>query len=225
MWDRPAVLLPHEYLTAIQRAGGLALMVPPDPQLADDPDELLELLDGLVLAGGADMDPSSYGADPHERTNGTSPERDRLELALIRRAVDRDIPTLGICRGMQVLNVAFGGTLHQHLPDEVGHEDHRRATGTFENSDHDVRLADGSLAAQAAGELLHGTKSHHHQGVAKLGDGLEVTGTSVLDDLPEAIEIPAKRFVLGVQWHPEADEESRVIRMLVAEAARRSPRP
>lgn len=225
MWDRPAVLLPHEYLTAIQSAGGMALMVPPDPHLADNPDELLDVLDGLVLAGGADMDPSSYGADPHERTNGTSPERDRLELALIRRAVDQDLPTLGICRGMQVMNVAFGGTLHQHLPDEVGHEDHRRAPGTFENSDHDVRLTDGSLAAQAAGELLHGTKSHHHQGISKLGDGLEVTGISVLDDLPEAIEIPGKRFVLGVQWHPEADEESRVIRMLVAEAARRNPRP
>jgi putative glutamine amidotransferase len=225
MWDRPAVLLPHEYLTAIQDAGGLALMVPPDPHLADDPDELLELLDGLVLAGGADMDPSSYGADPDEKTNSTSLERDRLELALIRRAVEEDLPTLGICRGMQVLNVAFGGTLHQHLPDEVGHEDHRRAAGTFENSDHDVRLTEGSLAARAAGELLHGTKSHHHQGVSTLGDGLEVTGISVLDDLPEAIEIPGKRFVLGVQWHPEADEESRVIRMLVAEAARRSRRP
>jgi putative glutamine amidotransferase len=225
MWDRPAVLLAHEYLTAIQDAGGLALMVPPDPHLVDAPDEVLDVLDGLVLAGGADVDPSGYGADPHEETDGTSPDRDRLELALVRRAVERDMPTLCICRGMQVLNVAFGGTLHQHLPDQVGHEDHRRAEGTFENSDHDVRLTDSSLAAQAAGELLHGTKSHHHQGVSTLGDGLQVTGTSVLDDLPEAIEIPGKRFVLGVQWHPEADEESRVIRMLVAEAARRSPRP
>jgi putative glutamine amidotransferase len=225
MWDRPAVLLPHEYLTSIQDAGGLALMIPPDPRLADDPDEVLGLLDGLVLAGGADLDPASYGALPHETTDGTSPERDRLELALTRRVIERDVPMLGICRGMQVMNVAFGGTLHQHLPDEVGHEDHRRAPGTFENSDHDVRLTEGSLAAQAAGELVHGTKSHHHQGVDTVGKGLEVTGVSVLDDLPEAIEIPDKRFVLGVQWHPEADEESRVIRMLVEEAARRNRRP
>jgi putative glutamine amidotransferase len=200
-------------------------MIPPDSQLADDPDQVLDLLDGLILAGGADIDPASYGAEPHERTDGTSPERDRLELALTRRAIERDIPMLGICRGMQVMNVAFGGTLHQHLPDEVGHEDHRRAPGTFENADHDVQLTDGSLAAKAAGELLHCTKSHHHQGVATVGEGLEVTGVSTLDELPEAIEIPQKRFVLGVQWHPEADEESRVIRMLVEQAAQRSPHP
>jgi putative glutamine amidotransferase len=225
MWDRPAVLLPHEYLTSIQDAGGLALMIPPDPRLAADPDEVLDRLDGLILAGGADIDPSSYGAEPHEETDGTSPDRDRFELALIRRAVDRDMPVLGICRGMQVLNVAFGGTLLQHLPEEVGHEDHRRQPGTFENSDHDVRLTEGSLAAQAAGELMHGTKSHHHQGVATLGSGLTVTGISALDELPEAIEIPGKCFVLGVQWHPEADEKSRVIRMLVEQAARNNRRP
>jgi putative glutamine amidotransferase len=146
------------------------------------------------------------------------PERDRSELALIRRAVERDIPVLGICRGMQLMNVAFGGTLRQHLPDEVGHEDHRRYPGSFEGADHDVRLDPGSLAARAAGEERHATKSHHHQGVDRIGAGLQVTGHSLIDDLPEAIEMPDRRFALGVQWHPEADGDSNVIAALVAQA-------
>jgi putative glutamine amidotransferase len=119
---------------------------------------------------------------------------------------------------MQLLNVAFGGTLHQHLPDVVGNHEHRRRPGSFEGSDHTVRLESGSLAAQAAGEEVHNTKSHHHQGVDAIGDGLVVTGISLLDDLPEAIEAPGQRFVLGVQWHPEADEKSRVIGSLVDHA-------
>ena len=128
------------------------------------------------------------------------------------------MPVLGICRGMQLINVAFGGTLSQHLPEELGHEEHRRTPGSFEGSEHDVRLTAGSLAARAAGEELHSTKSHHHQGVATLGDGLEVTGHSTIDDLPEAIEAPGRRFVLGVQWHPEADEQSRVVAAIVEQA-------
>ena len=146
------------------------------------------------------------------------PERDRTEIALARRAIERDMPLLGVCRGMQVINVAQGGTLHQHIPDLVGHEDHRPNPGSFEDSDDDVRLEPGSLAVRAAGESTHGTKSHHHQAVDQLGDGLIVTGYSTLDDLPETIEAPACQFVLGVQWHPEADESSRVIAALVAQA-------
>jgi putative glutamine amidotransferase len=218
MWDQRAALLPFDYITAIQRAGGLAVMIPPDPQLEQDPDQMLDLIDGLVLAGGEDIDPSAYGAQAHPMTNVTVPERDRAELALTRRAVQRDLPVLGICRGMQLINVAFGGTLKQHLPDEVGHEDHRRVPGSFDGADHDVRLRPNSLAAQAAGEELHVTKSHHHQGVDRVGEGLEVTGQATLDDLPEAIENPDRRFVLGVQWHPEADPGSRVIAALVAGA-------
>jgi putative glutamine amidotransferase len=219
VWDQEAFLLARSYISAVQRAGGLALMLPADPALVAEPDEALDALDGLILAGGADIDPAAYGAPPHPETRGTRPERDAFEVALARRALARDVPLLGICRGMQLLNVARGGTLVQHLPDDVGHTDHRRTAGTFDGADHDVRLAEGSLAARAAGETLHPTKSHHHQGIARLGDGLLETGWSVLDELPEAIEAPANRYALGVQWHPEVDPRSRVVASLVAAAA------
>jgi putative glutamine amidotransferase len=134
--------------------------------------------------------------------------------------MERDMPFLGICRGMQVMNVARGGTLIQHLPDDVGHEDHRRVLGTFENADHDVRLADGSLAARVTGEKIHPTKSHHHQGVRDVGDGLDVTGWATVDDLPEVLEDPTRAFALGVQWHPEADDTSPLIAALVEQARR-----
>jgi putative glutamine amidotransferase len=218
VWDLQAVLLPRSYVDAVQHAGGIALMLPPDPAAVEEPDMLLDLLDALVLAGGADVDPASYGAEPHAATIGTVPERDAFELALARRAIERDMPFLGICRGMQVMNVARGGTLTQHLPDDYGHEDHRRSLGSFDNADHDVRLAQDSLVARVAHEELHGTKSHHHQGVQRVGEGLEVTGWATIDELPEAIEVPGNRFALGVQWHPEADETSPLIAALVEEA-------
>jgi putative glutamine amidotransferase len=219
VWDSEAYLLSRRYVDAIQDAGGLVLMLPPDEQLQRDPDEVLDLLDGLILAGGADVDPSAYGADAHPETNGTWPERDAFEVALARRAIERDIPFLGICRGMQVMNVALGGTLLQHLPETHGHHDHRRVPGSFDGAEHDVRLREGSLVARAAGEVHHETRSHHHQGVDRIGDGLDVTGWSSLDDLPEAVERPDRRFALGVQWHPEADPASRLIASLVQEAA------
>jgi putative glutamine amidotransferase len=219
VWDQEAYLLNRSYVDAIQAAGGLVLMLPPDPRSVEEPDGVLDVLDGLILAGGADIDPASYGEDAHAQTTGTWPERDAYEVALTRRALERDIPLLGICRGMQLMNIARGGTLIQHLPDDVGHEDHRRVPGSFHGADHDVRLADGSLAARAAGEVDHGTKSHHHQAIARLGDGLVETGWSTLDELPEAIEDPARRYALGVQWHPEADPGSQLIASLVREAA------
>jgi putative glutamine amidotransferase len=220
VWDQDAFLLARSYVRAIQAAGGLVVMIPPDPALNEDPDDVLDLLDGLILAGGADIDPAAYGAEAHPETKNTVPERDAFEIALARRAMDRDIPLLGICRGMQLMNVARGGTLEQHLPDSHGHHDHRRALGSFDDADHDVRLAEGSLAHRAAGETVHATKSHHHQGIGEVGAGFEVTGWAVMDELPEVLEDPDRRFAVGVQWHPEADEASRFVAALVDEAAR-----
>ncbi len=218
VWDGYEVTLaPRAYVSAVQRAGGLALVLPPDQVAVEDPDVLLDRIDGLILAGGADIDPASYGAEPHAETRGTWPERDAFELALTRRALERDIPLLGICRGMQLLNVALGGTLDQHLPESTGSQAHRSVAGTF--SEHHVRLAPGTLACSAAGREGFAVFSHHHQGVERIGEGLRISGYSVDDDLVEAIELPDRRFALGVVWHPEEDPESKLIAALV-DAAR-----
>jgi putative glutamine amidotransferase len=216
-WEVVCNISPRSYSLAVQAAGGMALLLPPDDAVAERPDEMLELVDGLILAGGSDVDPASYGARPHPETHGSWPERDRFELALAHRALERDIPVLGVCRGMQMLNVACGGTLDQHLPERVGHQDHRHTPGTF--SDHQVRLEEGSLAALAAGTVNSAVKSHHHQGLDELGEGLVATGWSTDDGVVEAIELPGKPYALGVMWHPEEDERSRVVDSLV-EAAR-----
>jgi putative glutamine amidotransferase len=187
---------------AVQRAGGFPLLFAPDPVTTEHPDEALALVDGLVLAGGVDV--------------GEDPERDAFEMALAQRALERDLPLLGICRGMQVMNVAAGGTLIEHVPDVVGHEEHRHTLGVF--ADHAVRLETGSLAARAAGQTLHPVKSHHHQAVADVATPFTITGWADGDELPEAMEADGRRFALGVQWHPEADEESRLIAALVEEA-------
>jgi putative glutamine amidotransferase len=225
VWDQPALMTPYNYVEAVQRRGAMVLMLPPDPAVAAEPDAALDLLDGLMLAGGSDIEPELYGEPRHPLTVDTVPARDAFEIALVRRALERDLPLLGICRGMQVLNVARGGTLIQDLNERLGHGEHRRVTGSFDGSDHFVRLAPGSLAARAAGEHRHATKSHHHQGVERVGDGFVVSGWAEIDDLPEAIEDPTRGFALGVQWHPEADERSELIGALVdAARARRSQR-
>jgi len=209
-------MTPRPYTRAVQATGALALLLPPDAAVSESPDPLLDRIDALILAGGSDVDPASYHASPHPETSGSWPDRDRFELALTGRALEREMPVLGICRGMQILNVARGGTLIQHLPDKLGHSGHRPTPGAF--ADHDVRLLEGSLAAIAVGTEQTTVKSHHHQGLDELGEGVIATGWSVPDDLVEAIEIREHRFALGVLWHPEEDERSRVVSALVAAA-------
>jgi putative glutamine amidotransferase len=211
-----ANLTPLSYTRAVADAGAQALILPPDDATAQAPDEALDLLDGLMLAGGSDIDPSAYGARSHPETHRTRPERDRFELALTYSALQRGMPVLGICRGMQLLNVSLGGTLEQHL-DRL--DLHRHTPGTF--CDHEVRLEPGSLAARAVGAETSEVRSHHHQGLAELGEGLVESGWSVPDELVEAIELPDRGFVLGVLWHPEEDERSRVVGALVDAARER----
>ena len=211
-WEVVVNLSPRAYSLAVQRAGGLALILPPDDVVAESPDELLDMIDGLILAGGSDIDPGSYGAQPHPETRGTRPERDRFELALGTRALERDMPVLGICRGMEMLNVIQGGTLNQHIP---GLELHRHTPGAF--TDHRVRLEPGSLAERVVGAELTEVKSAHHQGLEELGEGVVASGHAD-DGIIEAIELPGRSFAVGVLWHPEEDEQSRVVGSFVDEA-------
>lgn len=212
----PAIISPARYAKAVQRAGGRPILLAPDPEDTGDPNGVLDLIDALILTGGAgDLDPSLYGQDPHPETGPVHEERDAYELALVRAAVERDMPTLGICRGMQILNVAYGGSIEQHLPDAVGHEEHRHTPGAF--ADHEVRLEPGSLAARATGVEITAVKSHHHQGIGEVGSGLAISGWATEDDTVEAVEDPTRPFVLGVLWHPEEDEKSRLIEALVSE--------
>jgi putative glutamine amidotransferase len=215
--DEPAVLLPLSYSRAIQAAGGMVAILPPDEPVAETPDELLEHIDALVLGGGSDVDASSHGSDPHPETYGTNLDRDRFEIALARRALERDLPLLGVCRGMQVLNVATGGTLEQHLPDRLGHDSHRPEPGSW--AEHEITLQPGSLASRAAGTDHMTVKSHHHQGVGELGEGVAVSGWADDKETIEAIELPDRAFALGVLWHPEEDPDDRVIPTLLEKSA------
>jgi gamma-glutamyl-gamma-aminobutyrate hydrolase PuuD len=209
-WHVEAALVPYAYVRAVERAGGRAVLVPPDE---DGIEEVLDALDGLVFSGGNDMEPEEYGAEPHPATTGTNPERDRGELALLEAALARDLPVLAICRGFEVLNVARGGDLVQHLPEIVGHEEHRETVGEF--SEHTVRVDPSSRIGDIAGAV----KSHHHQGIGRIGNGLRDVAWAA-DGTVEAIEDPEKPFVVGVLWHPEAGEDQRLFARLV-EAARK----
>ena len=199
-WDSLVLLSPRSYTVTVQGAGALALILSPDDVVAADPDRLLDRLDALLLSGGADVNPVSYGAEPHPETRPALVERDRFEIALAQAAVAREMPVLGVCRGMQILNVALGGTLEQHIENLAVH---RNTPGVFH--DHEVALVPDSLAARVAGDDRPRVKSHHHQGVATLGEGLVVSGRAVEDDLVEAIELP-DQFALGLLWHPEEED-------------------
>ncbi|MGZ4357427.1 MAG: gamma-glutamyl-gamma-aminobutyrate hydrolase family protein [Gaiellaceae bacterium] len=211
-WDTEAALIPADYVYAVERAGGRALLVPPSE---DGLEETLQALDGLLFSGGSDLDPGLYDQEPHEETFGIHEARDRAELALLEAALECDMPVLAICRGSQVLNVARGGDLVQHLPEVVGDEKHKHTPGTF--ADHDVTLEEGTRLGSLLGDHAP-VKSHHHQGIGRIGQGLRVAAHAE-DGTVEAVEDPDRRFAVGVLWHPEAGEDARLFEELVREAA------
>jgi gamma-glutamyl-gamma-aminobutyrate hydrolase PuuD len=210
-WEEDSALVPADYVRAVERAGGRALLVPPSE---DGIEETLDALDAIVFSGGSDLDPSTYGQDPHDATDGIVEERDRAELALLQAALARDLPVLAVCRGSQVLNVALGGDLVQHLPEVIGDEKHLQLPGEF--SEHGVVLEPESKLGGLLGEHAP-VKSHHHQGFGKLGIGLREAARAD-DGTIEALEDPSRRFTLGVLWHPEAGEDMRLFEALVREA-------
>jgi putative glutamine amidotransferase len=215
-WDHHAHLVADSYVASVQRSGAIAVLLPVDRR---GPVDVLERLDALVLIGGADIDPAVYGAPRQDATEATYRERDEFEIALLGGALERRLPVLGICRGMQIINVALGGTLAQDLIAPDGTHPHRRTVGSFEGADHVVTLEPGTLTADAAGEELTVAHCHHHQAVDKLGAGLRASGRAD-DDVIEAIEAADGRWLLGVQWHPEADERSRLFAALHEAASR-----
>jgi putative glutamine amidotransferase len=212
VWDAQTALVPATYVDALERAGGRPMLVPPSE---DGIEETLDALHGLLLPGGTDIEPELYGQETHPETYGVVPERDRSEVALLSAALERDMPVLAICRGSQILNVARGGDLVQHLPEVVGHDRHKEHPGEF--GDHDVRIDAGSRLGGLLGEHAP-IKSHHHQGFGRLGEGLRDVAWAE-DGTVEAVEDPDRGFLFGVLWHPEAGEDDALFASLV-DAAR-----
>ena len=210
-WEEESALVPADYTRAVERAGGRPLLVPPSE---DGVEETLDVLDAVIFSGGSDLDPTAYGQDPHPETTGVEEDRDRAELALLQAALARDMPVLAVCRGSQVLNVALGGDLVQHLPDLVGDDKHKHTPGAY--ADHDVDLVPGTRLGSLLGDHAP-IKSHHHQGFGRLGEGLREAARAE-DGTVEALEDPSRRFTLGVLWHPEAGEDMRLFEAFVAEA-------
>jgi putative glutamine amidotransferase len=213
VWTEEAALVPLSYVRAVERAGGRALVVPPSE---DGLEETLAALDGVIFSGGGDLDPELYDADPHPETDAPQRERDHAELRMLQAALDRDMPVLAVCRGSQLLNVARGGDLVQHLPETVGHEQHKHQPGAF--SDHDVEVAPDSRLGALLGEHAP-VKSHHHQGYGRIGDGLREVAWAE-DGLVEGLEDAGHRFALGVLWHPEEGQDGALFQALVDEARR-----
>ena len=212
-WEERAALLPVSYLDAILDSGGLPVLLPP---AADGAADVSALVDGLILTGGPDVDPARYGAEAHPETGAPRPTRDDWELGLCHLALAHDLPLLAICRGVQVLNVASGGTLHQHLPEHVGHTGHRPAPGTMGQTV--VALEVGSLVATVLGRGVT-VNCSHHQALDRIGRGIAVVGRAV-DGTVEAVELDGHRFAVGLQWHPEDDPSDRRIFMALVAAAR-----
>jgi putative glutamine amidotransferase len=199
VWDVRASFLPHIYFEGVTLAGGIAVLLPPQPVDDDIAGRVLDGLDGLVITGGKDVDPALYGQSAHPKTDEPRRDREAWEFALLREALRRGLPILGICRGAQVLNVALGGTLHQHLPDVVGHSRHQAGNAVFSTSRVDVIA--GTRLAALIGEFSD-EQCYHHQAIAELGNGLIVSARDA-DGVIEAVELPGEPFVLAVQWHPE----------------------
>lgn len=215
LWDQLAVVLPATYVEAVVRAGGVPVVLPVVPE-GVDVGRLVSGLDGLILVGGPDVAPERYGAEREPATQEPRATRDSFELSLLAAATSRDLPVLAICRGMQLLNVARGGTLHQHLPDVVGHDAHSPTPGTF--GAHRVELDPKSRLAEVISWTEADVPTHHHQGVDRLAPGLEAAAWAE-DRTVEAIEDPSARFLLGVQWHPEVGEDPSLFDALVRVAS------
>jgi gamma-glutamyl-gamma-aminobutyrate hydrolase PuuD len=207
VWQREFAMLHATYIAATERAGGIAVLLPPQGAGAD---EVLDRVDGLVLTGGADVDPLRYGEAPAERTSLPRTLRDEWEIGLTRAALYRGVPLLAVCRGLQVLNVALGGSLHQHLPEVTGHEGHQPAPGIFGAVN--VHIEPGTRTAELIGPRAR-VSCHHHQALARLAPGLKVTGRAD-DGTVEAVEVSGHAFAVGVQWHPE--ESSEDVRLFTA---------
>jgi putative glutamine amidotransferase len=212
-WDVPAVLLPASYADAVLEAGGEPVLLPTASVTAG----VVARLDGLVLAGGADIDPARYGREPGPHTTSTRPDRDSSELALLQAALDRDLPLLAICRGMQLLNVALGGTLVQHLPDVTGTQPHQLGAGLY--AEREVRTAPGSALDRILGTTAT-VDCHHHQALDRIAPGLTPSAWAE-DGVVEGVEADGRRLCLGVQWHPEAGGDVRLFEHLVVAAASR----
>jgi len=220
--DMPACLAPQAYVNSILVAGGFPLLVPPLPEMERFAEQALDTLDGLILVGGSDVGANTYGAESHETADPPNTRRDEAELALLRGVLDRDMPLLGICRGFQLLNIAYGGTLEQHLDDVVEGDMHRVQLGHWSN--HPVEILGGKIAELVPnGTVIH---SHHHQGIESVGSGLEVTAKAP-DDTVEGLEDPNKAFAVGVLWHPEeahTDSGAPVFKALIDAAAQYAQR-
>ena len=207
-WELSTALLPYDYVDHVVRAGGQPVILPP----AGDPSALVGRLDGLILAGGGDVGPARYGEAPHERTGYVRDFRDEAELGVTRAALERGVPFLGICRGLQILNVALGGSLHQHLPDVVGHLGHPPAPGRYGRMP--VRLEPGGQITKIFDTESVDVAHSHHQAIDRLGTGLTVTAHAE-DGTIEAVELVDHPFALAVQWHPETEDESALFEALV----------